>query len=182
VTELACDDRVFDKVDRRSDREPVAGPPSPARVRAAIARISRAHANASSLIPSVFGDHVVDALRSRVTRLAAAVDDDIALRAESLHSLAVWLAAVAECVELESPAAAHLAADLAMIIRECELVATALPAIAAPSDVQTEVEAAAVLVVPASVVVPIATPAPAAARQSASSRERVDVADWLLEL
>jgi hypothetical protein len=161
--------------------EPRASVPSPSRIRAAIARIVRVHAGACSLIPSVFGFEVVDVLTARVTRLATAYDDDIVKNAEALHGLLVWLAAVAECVELESPAAAQLVADLNSILRNCELIATGTAALErqdVTDDVATESPADDVQPVELA----IDDDEPARKRVRRVNDDETEVADWRSEL
>jgi hypothetical protein len=104
-----------------------AGPPSPPRVRAAIARIVRAESGCVELLWVVVGAHstIAAALQRRVSALAGAVDADVLEQADRLLSLACALEAACEAIEMESSEAAELRVDLAAIIAGCELIATA---------------------------------------------------------
>lgn len=106
---------------------PQPGPPSPARVRAAVARIVRTKALHLDRFGVVFGweSALTEALQSHVGALAGADEGDITLYAKRLHGLASALAAACEVIELESYDAAEIRAGLASIETECELIATA---------------------------------------------------------
>jgi hypothetical protein len=106
-------------------RNPVAAPPSSARISAAVARISRHFARANDSLGSVFGDgtSATNALRERVRALESAEPLDVDVCAARLHDLAVWLSAVAEAIELDDVAAATLRVDLGVIVSECEMIA-----------------------------------------------------------
>lgn len=108
-------------------RPVIAGPACMPRIRAAISRISRAYAKADRLLEDVFGiAGAVQSLDVRVQRLVdAAATSDVQPRAEELHGLTTWFAALAESIEAESEAAFYLRPHLALIIAECELIATA---------------------------------------------------------
>src|ERR1700674_1534794 len=73
-------------------------PPSPARVSAAVARLSRRHARACDHLASVFGEGsaAVVALARRVDALYTAGRFDQPERASRLRDLAMWLDAAAE--------------------------------------------------------------------------------------
>ena len=102
----------------RPEREP-----SPARIRAAVARMIRHHARACDGLAAVFGECVQNALEGRLSALRDCPAHDVGASAERLHGLLVWLAAVAEAIEAEARVAADLRADLAVMISECEMVA-----------------------------------------------------------
>jgi hypothetical protein len=105
----------------------VAGPPSAARLRAAVSRITRTHARAHNLINDVFGESSATstALKDRISHLRDALPGDLSQRATELHSLVTWLAAVCESIEAETYSAGDLGADLAAILAQCELIACA---------------------------------------------------------
>ena len=108
-------------------RNPVAGSYSAARISAAVARIGRHFARARESIPSVFGERTAtaNALHERVRALESAGPREVDVCAARLRDLVVWLAGVAEAVELDDVAAATLAVDLATIVAECERIGTA---------------------------------------------------------
>jgi hypothetical protein len=106
---------------------PVAGPPSDARVSAAVARLLRLHAFAGRDLEVVVGPCVVEAFARRVEAIGTAsatgaLGDELHRRAVRAHTLATWVAAVAEAIEAESDTAAKLRVDLAAIITECEFI------------------------------------------------------------
>jgi hypothetical protein len=97
-----------------------AGKPSPARIRAAIARIVRRLNTADDHVVEVFGDGSATdaALESAVSALEKADDMAAAECAERLHNLASGLSVAAEAMEMENESAAELHVDLAAIMAE----------------------------------------------------------------
>ena len=114
--------RLGDKGD-----QPNPEPPSPARVSAAVARLSRRHARACDHLASVFGEGsaAVVALARRVDALYAAGRFDQPERASRLRDLAMWLDAAAESIEAENNDAAEVHVLLDGIVRECEFIESA---------------------------------------------------------
>ena len=113
--------------------DPMPGPPSAARISAAVARIGRHFARASLTLPAVFGDRTAAtvALQERVTALLRADRFDLDLCAARVRQLAVWLASIAESIEISEPHAATLRVDLAVIVGECDLITRTRAAVAA---------------------------------------------------
>jgi hypothetical protein len=106
-------------------RRPVAGAPSVARVKAAVARIVRRHAMSADLLAVVFGSCIDDVFAGRVDALAGADVLDLQPRAANVHALATWLGGVCEVMEMENQDAAALRVDIDSIAEECALIATA---------------------------------------------------------
>jgi hypothetical protein len=106
-------------------RGPTAGAISPQRVRAAIARISRAHAGAFFQLETFLGESgLSQTLTARVEALIQSATADAPEAASRLLELLRPLAGVVEACEMESEAAADLAPVLAGVIGECELIVT----------------------------------------------------------
>jgi len=96
------------------------------RLAAAVARVSLHYSRALDSIGEVIGEcDVATVLQRRVDALSHAdAPADMTRAAVNLHQLVVWLAAIAESIELESPPAADLRVNLAAMIAECDLIAT----------------------------------------------------------
>ena len=126
---------VAEHTNHVAELDPIPGPPTRSRAAAAVHRIGRHIAQAEPLLAAMIGSDTVtaDALRQRVAALRGAHPSDRSHHAERLHLLALWLAAMCEAVELDSPAAAELRPFLASILGECERIGEAERAALSPA-------------------------------------------------